>query len=144
MGVLQTTITLRTAPTGGTRLYPNIVSYQNIKSEDVVDMMCANSGINRVTAYAAAAALRRLIYNYVLNGHTIIVPGLGRMSLGLVTKAVSSLDDVDADMIKGVKVRFSPSKTIKSACKSVKFQGIIVEDDVRKMVVPMKTEQPKP
>ena len=37
MGILQTAITSRTTPKGVTKLYPNIVSYKNIKSDDLIE-----------------------------------------------------------------------------------------------------------
>ena len=134
MGTLQTTITVRTSPTGGTRLYPNIVSYRGITNDDLVKYMVSNSGINKATALAAVAALRRLIYNYVLNGHTIKIPQLGTFSLVAKTKAVTKEEDAGANCIKNLKIRFSPIKDTKIACKSVRFKGILPEEDALKML----------
>ena len=130
MGTLKTTITRRTVPGGGKKLFPNIVSFKSIGNDDLIERMMQNSGINKVVAIAAAAALRQVFTNYVLNGHTVQIPQLGTFSLSAKCKLVSNAKDAGPDCIKRLKIRFTPKGTIKSACKSVKFSGITVDDDV--------------
>ena len=132
---LQTTITIRTAPTGGTRLYPNIVSYKNIGNDELIEYMVQNSGINKCVAIAAAVALRQAFNNYALNGHTIQIPQLGTFSVGARTKAVTKLADCNASCIQGLKLRFTPVGSTQQACKSVKFQGIIKDEETIKSMI---------
>ena len=128
MATLQTAITMRTTPNGVTRLYPNIVSYKNIGNDELVEYMTQNSGINKTTALNATAALRQIFYNYLLNGHTVKIPQLGTFRLSLKTKAVSDLKDCGVGCVKNVKVVFTPVSVIRNACKSVKFKGVLKDD----------------
>lgn len=130
MATLQTTITMRKSPLGGTKLYPNIVSYKNIGNDELIEYMVQNSGINKTVAIASAAALRQIFFNYVLNGHTVVIPQLGTFSLNARTKAVSELKDCGAGCIQGLKLRFTPVKTTLNACKAVKFRGIMKGDEI--------------
>jgi predicted histone-like DNA-binding protein len=130
MGLLKTTITRRTVPGGGKKLFPNIVSFSNIGNDQMVEYLAVNSGINRPLAIAAVNALRAVFVNYLMNGHTVQIPQLGTFSLSAKCKLVSNAKDAGPDCIKRLKIRFTPKGTIKSACKSVKFSGITVDDDV--------------
>ncbi|MGN1213981.1 MAG: HU family DNA-binding protein [Bacteroidaceae bacterium] len=128
MATLQTAITMRTIPSGETRLYPNIVSYMNIGNDEIIEHMAQNSGINKTTALNATAALRQIFYNYLLNGHTVKIPQLGTFRLSVKTKAVSDIKDCGVGCVKNVKVVFTPVSDIRKACKSVKFKGVVKDD----------------
>lgn len=129
MGTLQTAITMRTTPQGVKKLYPNIVSYKKISSNDLIEYMVQNSSVSKATALAAVAALRQVFNNYVLNGHGVQIPQLGTFSLSAKTSAVATLKECGADCVKSLKIRFTPTVLLKNACKAVKFQGIVKDDD---------------
>ena len=130
MATLQTAITQRTNPlTGETRLYPSIVTYHSITADNLVDYMVANSNISKAVALAAVAGLRSLIKSYLMNGHTLVIPNLGTFRLVADTKAVDTVGKAKANCIKRVRVRFTPTSTTVNACKSVKFRGVIKDDD---------------
>lgn len=126
---LQTTITQRTSPAGEKKLYANIVRYSNIDSNQLVESMMKNSLISRAAAVAAVYGTRNSIYNFLLNGHTINIPGLGKFSLTLRTVAQDDPEKVTGDTIKCAHIRFSPQAQIRTAAKSVSFKGIITQDD---------------
>ena len=132
MGTLKTTITRRTVPGGGKKLFPNIVSFKSIGNDDLIERMMQNSGINKVVAIAAAAALRQVFTNYVLNGHTVQIPQLGTFSLSARTKSVTDKDKAGPSCIKAIRIRFTPAGTTMQAAKSVKFSSL-VEDDTLNM-----------
>jgi len=134
MGTLQTTITQRTSPAGEKKLYANIVNYSNIGNDQLVEYMATNSGINKSTAIAAVYALRSILTNYLLNGHTVVVPQLGTFSLGCNSKAQDTKDKVTADTIKRLKIRFTPETSINTAAKSIRFKGIVSEDEALDVV----------
>ena len=134
MGTLQTTITQRTSPAGEKKLYANIVSYSNIGNNKLVQYMENNSGVPKGVAIAAVYALRNIISNYVLNGHTVVIPQLGTFSILCKAKAQESSDKVNASTVKRLKIRFTPVTTISTAVKSVKFKGIMPEDDTLEVV----------
>ena len=129
MGTIKTTISQRTSPAGEKKLYANIVRYSNIDSNQLIESMMQNSLISRAAAVAAVYGTRSCVYNFLLNGHTINIPGLGKFSLTLRTKAQDSADKVTGDTIKGAHIRFSPEARIRSAAKSTKFIGVLLDED---------------
>lgn len=133
MGQLRTTITKRTLMSGATKLYPNIVHDKPITSAEVVQYMVEHSQISAPVAYNAIAALRNLIWTFVLNGHTIKVPEIGTFSLVAKTKAVSAIENANAkNCIKGLKIRYTPTASTKAtAIKSTRFSGLPVDDTLK-------------
>lgn len=133
MGLLRTTITRRKLLDGTTKLYPNIVHDKPIQSEELVAYMVEHSQISASVAYNAIAALRNLIYTFVINGHTIKVPELGTFSLVAKTKAVETLKEATAKKcIQSLKIRYTPTATTKAtAVKTTRFSGIPVEDSLK-------------
>lgn len=129
MGILKTTITRRPNPKGGKKLYLNIVSFSNIGNDQIVEYLAANSGINKPLAIAAVSALRSVFVNYLMNGHTVQIPQLGTFSLSAKCRYVNDEEDADGRCIKRLKIRFTPKNTIKAACKSVRFAGIVLDED---------------
>jgi len=129
MGTVKTTISQRTSPAGETKLYANIVRYSNIDSYQLIESMMTNSLISRSAAIAAVYGTRSSVYNFLLNGHTINIPGLGKFSLNLRTKAQDSADKVTGDTIKGAHIRFSPQAQIRTAAKSTKFLGVLTDEE---------------
>lgn len=134
MGILQTAITSRTTPKGVTKLYPNIVSYKNIKSDDLIEYMVSNSSVSKSTVLAAIGALRQLFSNYVLNGHRVQIPQLGIFGVSAKTRAVVTLEECGADCVKKLKLQFKPNTMLRNACKSVKFQGIVKGDETLNII----------
>ena len=132
MGTLKTTITQRSIPGGGKRLFANIVSFKNIGNDELVERMMQNSGINKGVALAAAAALRQVFTNYVLNGHTVQIPQLCTFSLSARTRSVDSKDKATPACIRTIKIRLTPCATTAQAARSVKFSSL-VEDDTLDM-----------
>ena len=128
MGLLKTTITSRTSPEGGKKLYPNIVSFSNIGNDQMVEYLAVNSGINRPLAIAAVNALRAIFVNYLMNGHTVQIPQLGTFSLSARTKSVADKDKAGPSCIKAIRIRFTPAGTTMQAAKSVKFSSLVDDD----------------
>lgn len=134
MATLQTSIRSISVNGNEAKLYPGIVSYKNISNNELVDYMVSNSGVNKATALAAVAALRRLISNYVLNGHVVQVPQLGTFRIGVSTKAVDDYKKCGAGCVERVKMFFTPIVQTRNATKSIKFKGVVAEGDELKML----------
>ena len=66
--------------------------------------------------------MARQITNHVLTGKNVKFFDVGTFSPRIRAKAVSSLDDVDIDTIKDVRVGYLPSKEIRKGLKQAKFK----------------------
>lgn len=137
MGLLQTTITKRKNPVSGEKLmYPDIVCYSNVNDQALIDYMVESCQVSRIVAMSAVAAFSRLIKNYVLNGHTVKIPSLGTFRLSCRAKAQTSADKVTAKTIKNLHIVFTPAPATSNAAKSVRFRGLIPEDNELDIIVP--------
>lgn len=110
-------------------MYATGVTFSNIGSEELLAYMAQNSQVGRATAQAALDAFVKLFKTYVLNGHAIQVPELGTFSLSAKTKSVTNLEEATGDIIKRLRVRFTPAKVVRLNAKSTRFAGITVADD---------------
>lgn len=105
----------------GAKMYTvRLVPYSVIDTESLVSLALKDSNINPQDMGMGFAALGQAIEDFVLNGHSVTLDGLGNFSLSCKTgkwdaeqgKWVSagsdSADGVDNANIKGVYVRFRP------------------------------------
>lgn len=149
MGTIRQGIIRRTVPGGGSKLYAIGVHYSRINDSELINYMLQNSQVGRATAVAAVEAFKAVFATFLLNGHTIQVPALGTLSLTCnsdtkkVTKTPPAAPiDTDAkkkqlsefrqnvaNAIENYRIRFTPAPRMQMAAKSVRFQGIIVEED---------------
>ncbi len=126
MGILKTTISKRTLLSGANKLYPNIVHTQPINTEALVSYMVEHSQISRPVAYNAIFAFRSLIETFVMNGHTVKIPQIGTFSLSCKTKAVDTEKEaVPKNCQPKFKLRFTPTKSIKTMTRSVSFRSML-------------------
>ena len=58
-----------------------MVPYSVIDSEEVVELACKDSNINRQDLAVGFAALCQAIENFVLQGHSVTLAGLGNFRL---------------------------------------------------------------
>ena len=82
------------------------------------------------------AALGQAISEFVLNGHSITIDGLGCFTLSTktgiwneqqqkwVSAGQTSMDQVDASQIKGLYLRFRPCKELRAELKNAEFFNI--------------------
>ena len=66
--------------------------------------------------------MAKQITNQVLTGKNVKFYDIGIFSPRIKSKAVTSLDDLDSDAIKDVKVGYLPSMEIRKALKKAKFK----------------------
>ena len=111
------------------KFYSTGLVFSNIDDEGLVNYMISNSQISEAAARGAVAAFKAAVSTFLLNGHTVVVPYLGTFSLSANGKSVNALDKVDASLIKNLRVRFTPTATVRAAVKSPRFEMVPLEDD---------------
>ena len=104
--------------------------YSKIGEDDIVRLALADSNINTQDLGTGFAALTQAIYDFVLNGHSVTLDGLGNFRLTCKTgewdektqkwksAGKDNMDDVSTDGIKGVYVRFRPMSARRCAARS--------------------------
>lgn len=112
------------------------VRYSVFDEEAVTDYAVHNSNINRQELMTGFAAIRQAIDNFVLNGHNIIIDGLGcfystvktgkwdEKSKKWVSAGAASMDGVSNANIKNINIRFRPCTSLREKMRDSEMQMI--------------------
>ena len=98
-----------------------------LRSEDItLDVIAKEishaTSVSYPDVLAALKAFEIHVSNHVMNGSAVKFGTLGAFIPSLHSKAVASLDDVDAQIVKRVTCRFYPSVAFKNTMKGVQLE----------------------
>jgi len=94
-------------------LRPSI--YNKVDERKVYKEAALRSGVYEHVIEMAMRTLADVIVSWVTEGHSVPIPGLGTMRVGLRSVAVDDVDDITPDLIKNKRIIFIPCKEIKEA-----------------------------
>ena len=97
------------------------VTYSKIDGEDVLELAAQNSGINQAQLSAAMYAIRQSFINFLLNGHSVELPGVGIFRVGVNAKMVDEASMVSVDQIYRRKIHYLPSIDLKNRLTRISF-----------------------
>ena len=97
------------------------VTYSKIDGEDVLEYASQNSGINPGQLSAAMYAIRQSFINFLLNGHSVELPGVGIFRVGVNAKMVDEVSKVSVDQIYRRKIHYLPSIDLKNRLTRISF-----------------------
>ena len=97
------------------------VTYSKIDGEDVLELAAQNSGINQAQLSAAMYAIRQSFINFLMNGHSVELPGVGIFRVGVNAKMVDEAAKVSVDQIYRRKIHFLPSIDLKNRLTRIPF-----------------------
>ena len=97
------------------------VTYSKIDSEDVLEYAAQSSGINPGQLSAAMYAIRQSFINFLLNGHSVELPGVGIFRVGVNAKMVDEASKVSVDQIYRRKIHYLPSIALKDKLIRISF-----------------------
>ncbi|MBR5785006.1 MAG: DNA-binding protein [Bacteroidales bacterium] len=95
--------------------------YSRLTEEKVIQEAASHSGISAGMLRASCAAVSDVLMSWISEGHSVSIPCLGTMRLGLSSKSVTNVKDVATDLITSRKVIFTPSVEIKNALANTSF-----------------------
>ena len=101
----------------GYKLYP--VRYTTIDGEELVKAITKNSYVPQAFVSASVCGITEAIENYLLNGHSIELPGFGIFSLSCECKTVKSAEDAGLGQFRGLNINFRPSMELKQKLANV-------------------------
>ena len=101
----------------GYKLYP--VRYTTIDGEELVKTITKNSYVPQAFVSASVCGITEAIENYLLNGHSIELPGFGIFSLSCECKTVKSAEDAGLGQFRGLNINFRPSTELKEKLANV-------------------------
>ena len=112
------------------------VTYSKIDGEDVLEYAAQNSGINQAQLSAAMYAIRQSFVNFLLNGHSVELPGVGIFRVGVNAKMVDEATKVSVDQIYRRKIHFLPSTALKDKLIRISFSTDPMETVVEETTTP--------
>lgn len=87
--------------------------YSKLSQSKVIQEAALRSGISKGAINAAWDAIGEVVKAWATEGHSVAVPGLGSMRLGLRSTSVADVNKVGAGLITSRRVIFTPSTDIK-------------------------------
>ena len=97
------------------------VTYSKIDGDEVLELAAQNSGINPGQLSAAMYAIRQSFINFLLNGHSVELPGVGIFRVGVNAKMVDEASMVSVDQIYRRKIHYLPSIDLKNRLTRISF-----------------------
>lgn len=94
------------------------VRYSTIRSAEIVEYCASNSIIPKAYLSPAVMAITQCIENFLLNGHSIELPGLGIFSLYSRCVSEDDLDKVGVEQCTKLAIRFRPCPALKRKVES--------------------------
>ena len=87
--------------------------YSTLSEAKVLDEASAHSGIGRGALKGAWDAIGEVVKNWLTEGHSVPLPGVGTMRFSLQSKAVEDVNDVASSLIRARKIVYTPETSIK-------------------------------
>ena len=102
------------------------VRYSTMRQNDIVDYCMKNSLVPKAYISAAVVAFTQCIENFLLNGHSVELPGLGIFFLTSNGITTTEMSECGLGQMDCLKVRFNPSTDLKAALEKVdlEFDGV--------------------
>ena len=91
--------------------------YNTLSAQKVISEAAVRSGIPEGALSAAWDAIGQVVKVWATEGHSIAIPGLGRMRFGVRATSVDDVNKVSSGLITTRRVIFSPSVEIKDELK---------------------------
>ena len=103
--------------------------YSRLGDEKVMREASVRSGIPQGTINAAWAAIGEVIKAWATEGHSVAIPGLGKMRFGVRATSVADVADVSTSLIHSRRVIFTPSTDIKDELKNTSISITCYDKD---------------
>ena len=100
------------------KYYGNVDLYSQIGRAQILEAAQRNSQIPKSYLEQTFDALEVEIQNFVMNGHSITLDGLGTITSTLHSRGVDNVDDVNSDLIKRVKFGFRAASNLRRLVNS--------------------------
>ena len=95
------------------------VRYSTMRQNDIVDYCMKNSLVPRAYITAAVVAFVQCIENFLLNGHSVELPGLGIFYLTSNGITATEAENCGVNQVDSLKVRFTASSSLKASVSAV-------------------------
>jgi len=101
--------------------YPILKSTGMVKEREVANLLADETTLNRKEAEMAISQLLKVVTSLLLNGKTVQLGDLGSFRLTASAIGSDKKEEVNANKVKKLNVRFTVSDTFKTALKKAKL-----------------------
>jgi predicted histone-like DNA-binding protein len=100
------------------------IRYSTISGDELVEAASRNSQVNPGVMRSAMNAVLNEFHNFMLNGHSVELPGLGYFRFSFSAKAAKSEEDLKEKglQMKRKRVLFRPNTLIREELSAVTFE----------------------
>lgn len=114
--------------TGKVAWYLQKRKYDTISSKELVEAMARNTGIPVAKVAMATDAIVKQLKNFLLNGHSVNIIGLGTFSPRIKSRPSETKDQVTAENVKALLLKFRPQTDIREDMKNTVGYEVIHSD----------------
>ena len=98
------------------------IRYNTVKAEKIIDYCASSTMVPKPYVAASMEALSHGIQHFLLNGHSIEIPGLGIFNVTISYKTARTSADAGLEQVKQLNVRFLPCRELKDAIGNAELE----------------------
>jgi predicted histone-like DNA-binding protein len=104
--------------------YPILKSMKLVKEREIAKKLAEETTLNPKEAEMAISQLKKVVIGLLLEGHTVQLGELGSFRLTITSEGSKTEQEVTANKIKKVNVRFTASEELRTAMGKATFTDI--------------------
>jgi nucleoid DNA-binding protein len=98
------------------------IRYNTVKAEKIIDYCASSTMVPKPYVAASMEALSHGIQHFLLNGHSVEIPGLGIFNVTISYKTARTSADAGLEQVKQLNVRFLPCRELKEAIGNAELE----------------------
>ena len=98
------------------------IRYNTVKAEKIIDYCASSTMVPKPYVAASMEALSHGIQHFLLNGHSVEIPGLGIFNVTISYKTARTSADTGLEQVKQLNVRFLPCRELKEAIGNAELE----------------------
>ena len=98
------------------------IRYNTVKAEKIIDYCASSTMVPKPYVAASMEALSHGIQHFLLNGHSVEIPGLGIFNVTISYKTARTSADAGLEQVKQLNVRFLPCRELKDAIGNAELE----------------------
>ena len=111
-------------PKGKKKWYPVIKSVKQVGGREVANIIAEETTLNHKEAEMALSQFGKAMKRLLLDGYTVQLEEWGSFRLTCNGSGAEKKEAVNVQNIKGVNVRFAPSKDLKQGIDKAEFKAV--------------------
>ncbi|MDR2774799.1 MAG: HU family DNA-binding protein [Tannerella sp.] len=108
-------------PLAGKKWYAVLRTIDQVGEKEVARQISDETTLNRKEAEMALDQFEKILLRLLLDGHSVQLGDWGSFHLTCNSKGSDTKDEVNANSIENLNIRFTPGKELKAAIQKAKF-----------------------